>query len=101
MQVGIDPFYKHSIGDFDYGLQISRLGYEIHVFPSYVGQCNDNALTKTWQDRTLPRRERVRLKESRKGLPRDDWFHYLRKNFGLATAIVRSITPYIKILIGK
>lgn len=101
MQVGIDPFYKHSIGDFDYGLQISRLGYEIHVFPKYVGQCNDNSLAKTWQDRSLPRRERLRLKESKKGLPADDWFHYLKKNFGLGTALVRSVTPYIKILIGK
>lgn len=101
VQVGIDPFYKHSIGDFDYGLQISRLGYEIHVFSKYVGQCNDNSLAKTWQDQSLPRKERIRLKESRKGLPGDDWFHYLKKNFGLGTALVRSVTPYIKILIGK
>lgn len=101
MQVGIDPFYKHSIGDFDYGLQISRLGYEIHIFHKYAGQCNDNSLLKTWQDPMLPRMERIRLKESRKGLPFDDWFHYIHKNFGLGTAIVRSITPYIKIIIGK
>lgn len=101
MQVGIDPFYKHSIGDFDYGLQISRLGYHIYIFKKYVGECNDNSLLKTWQDPALPRMERIHLKESRKGLPLDDWFHYIRKNFGLGTAIVRSITPYIKILIGK
>lgn len=100
-KVGIDPFYKHSIGDFDYGLQISRRGYAIHVFPEYVGQCNDNSLLKTWQDPSLPRKERFRLKESRKGLPFDDWFHFLHRNFGLGTAIVRSITPYIKILMKK
>ena len=33
MKVSIDPFYQHSIGDFDYGLAISRMGYEIRIFP--------------------------------------------------------------------
>ncbi len=66
-KVGIDPFYQHSIGDFDYGLQISKLGYKIHIYPKFVGECNDNTLQKTWQDETLPRMERIRLKESRKG----------------------------------
>lgn len=99
-KVGIDPFYQHSIGDFDYGLQISRLGYKIHIYPKFVGECNDNTLQKTWQDETLPRMERIRLKESRKGLPFRDWFHFLHKNFGLGTAIVRSITPYIRIILG-
>ncbi len=100
MQFSIDPFYQHSIGDFDYGLQISRAGFKIRVFDRYVGKCNDNTLERTWQDETLPRLERLRLKESRKGLPFADWFHFLRKNFGLATAIVRSITPYVRILLG-
>lgn len=100
MQVGIDPFYQHSIGDFDYGLQISKKGYDIRIYPKYVGECNDTNLAKTWQDETLPKMERIRLKESRKGLPFWDWFHFLRKNFGLGTAIVRSITPYIRILLG-
>lgn len=100
MQVGIDPFYQHSIGDFDYGLAISKKGYPIRIFTEYVGECNDNSLAKTWQDESLPRLERIRLKESRKGLPFRDWFHFLRKNFGLGTAIVRSITPYIRILLG-
>lgn len=100
MQVGIDPFYRHSIGDFDYGLQISKMGYDIRIYKEYAGECNDNTLQKTWQDETLPRWERIKLKESRKGLPFADWFHFLHKNFGLGTAVVRSITPYIRILLG-
>lgn len=100
MQVGIDPFYQHSIGDFDYGLQISRLGYDIRMFGKYVGECDDTDLSKTWQNESLPKLERIRLKESRKGLPFADWFHFLHKNFGLGTAIVRSITPYVRILLG-
>ncbi len=101
MQVDMDPRYQHSMGDFDYGLQIRRLGYDIKLFSRYVGACDDNDPTGTWQDASLPRRERLRKKESRKGLPFADWFHFLYKNFGLGTAVVRSLTPYLKILLGK
>lgn len=97
----LDPYYKHSMGDFDYGFSISRAGYGIYVHNKYVGVCNDNPDDGTWQDTSLGRWKRIKLKESRKGLPAGDWFHYLSKNFGLGTALVRSITPYIKILLGK
>jgi GT2 family glycosyltransferase len=97
----MDPYYKHSMGDFDYGFKFSRAGYGIHVHEAYVGVCNDNPDDGTWQDTSLGIRERIRRKESRKGLPAGDWFHYLNKNFGFGTAVVRSITPYIKILLGK
>ena len=100
MKVSIDPFYQHSIGDFDYGLAISRMGYEIRIFPKFIGQCNDGSLKGTWQDESLPRMQRIKLKESRKGLPFRDWFHFLHKYFGLGTAIVRSITPYVRIILG-
>lgn len=97
----VDPYYKHSMGDFDLGFRISRSGNKIYVFHEYVGCCNDNPVEGTWQDPKIGVIKRLKLKESFKGLPFKDWFHYLNKNFGLGTACVRSITPYIKILMGK
>lgn len=97
----IDDFYKHSLGDFDYGFQLSRAGYKLYVYSEYVGVCGNNDNSTNWTNPKLPRRERLKLKESRKGLPREDWFHYLKKNFGFGTACIRSITPYIKILLRK
>jgi len=43
MKVSIDPFYQHSIGDFDYGLAISRMGYEIRIFPKSSGSATTAA----------------------------------------------------------
>lgn len=97
----MDPFYKHAMGDFDYGMMIKRKGFKIHHTAFYVGECNNNAAEGTWTDPSLSRRERLRLKESAKGLPVRDWFHFANKNFGLFTAIYHSITPYVKILIRK
>lgn len=97
----MDAAYTHSIGDFDYGLSIKKLGYEITVFKKYIGVCDKNDVKGTWNDTSLKRIDRLKKKESPKGLPRKDWFHFLNKNFGLWTAITKSVTPYIRILLNK
>ncbi len=97
----MDAVYRHSLGDFDYGLSIHKNKYEITVYPQYIGICNKNPAQGTWNDRRLCRRERIRRKEAPKGLPAGEWFHYLYKNFGFWTAVCRSVTPYVRILLGR
>lgn len=97
----LDARYKHSMGDYDYGIAINKLGMTVINSCEYVGHCNDNDSAGTWHDTKLPRVERLKLKEGIKGLPAKDWFHFVNKNYGLLPAIYHSITPYIRILIGK
>lgn len=97
----IDARYVHSMGDFDYGFSIKRAGYVIYPSGIHVGKCNGNPNSGTWQDTALPRMERLRKKESHKGLPAKQWFYFLNKNFGIYQAIRGSITPYLRILLGK
>lgn len=97
----IDPVYVHSLGDFDYGLQIKKAGYRIEVTDHFVGTCNNNPSTGTWNDRNLSRIERIKRKESVKGAPAKQWFHFLKKNFGIGYACAYSVTPYLRILLGK
>ena len=89
------------MGDFDYGMMLKHNGFGIHVSKEYAGYCSNNPTANTWGDTSLGRWERIKKKENTKGLPAGEWFYFLRKNFGLATAIVKSCTPYIKILLGK
>ena len=97
----IDPVYVHSLGDFDYGLQIKKAGYRIEVTDHFVGTCNNNPSTGTWNDRSLGRIERIKRKESIKGAPAKQWFHFVNKNFGFGRALFCSVTPYMRILLGK
>ena len=97
----MDEVYNHSLGDLDYGLKISRMGYDILVSEKYIGSCIIDSPQNTWVDKQLSRIERIRKKESKKGVPTNEWFHFVRKNFGLKMAIIYSITPYIKILFRK
>lgn len=97
----MDGHYIHSLGDFDYGLSIKRAGYTIHSSKEYVGDCERNPSTGGWQDVSLSRYERIRKKESVKGAPTRQWFYFLKKNFGLLTAVKGCVTPYIRILLGR
>jgi len=97
----IDSAYTHAMGDFDYFHEATRRGYSIISTDFYVGECDNNPVSGTWEDSSLTIKDRLRLKESIKGLPFKAWFHYLRKNYGLISALVFSFTPYIKILIKR
>lgn len=97
----IDPFYRHSLGDFDYGLSLKRAGYKIYQSKDFVGICNNNSNRNTWADTSLGRVERIRKKESVKGAPTKQWFYFLKKNFGILSAIKGTLTPYVRILLGK
>lgn len=100
-KVGVmDGHYRHSLGDFDYGLELKNAGAKLRVSKEYVGICNDNPKQNTWHDRSLPRLQRLKKKESIKGDPVGPWFYYLRKHFGLPIAIKSSLTPFIRILLG-
>ncbi len=97
----MDENYRHSFGDFDYGLSIKRAGFCIEVSDFFVGVCNNNPSSGTWRDRSLTRAERIKKKESIKGAPAKQWFYFLKKNFGIGYAIVYSVTPYLRIILGK
>lgn len=97
----VDPLYRHSMSDFDYGMKLRRLGIDIYNSEKHVGSCNDNDISGCWRDTSLSRKVRLQKKESPKGLPKKDWYHFVRKNYGLLSAVYHSITPYIRIILGK
>ncbi len=97
----MDGVYKHSLGDFDYGLQIKKKGYAIEVSDHFLGVCDNNSKEGTWLDTSLPRFKRWWLKGRVKGAPLRQWFHFLNKNFGFHYALVYSMSPYVRIICGK
>lgn len=97
----IDKMYTHTMGDYDYGFAFSRKGVAIYVSDEYIGECENNSAKGTWMDTSLSRVERFRKKESIKGSPTKQWWYYLRKNFGFFAAVRYTVSPFIRILIGK
>lgn len=96
-----DSVYTHSLADLDYGLKLRRMGYHIYSSEYYVGVCNKNSVKGTWTDSSLSRIDRLKKKESPKGAPFIEWFHFMKKNFGVMDAIKYSISPYVRIMLGR
>lgn len=97
----MDKAYTHCLGDYDMGFAMTRKGYKLVSSEDYIGVCNDNPANGTWTDTSLSRIERLKRKESPKGSPAGEWWHFLVKNFGVISAVKYSIIPYIKILLKK
>ena len=97
----VDSVYRHSMSDYDYGMHIRKLGFKIYNSEEHVGTCNDNDISGSWRDTSLSGKERLKKKESPKGLPKKDWYHFIRKNYGFLPAVYHSVTPYLRILLGK
>lgn len=97
----MDKKYTHSLGDYDLGFSITKMGYKLISSAEYVGHCEENGFENSWRNPKLSRLDRIRKKESPKGSPFGEWWHFLYKNYGLNFAVKYSLTPYIKILMGK
>lgn len=96
-----DSQYRHSLADLDYGFMMKRKGFSIISSEEYIGICYKNDPKGTWSDKSLGRLERLKKKESVKGAPFGEWFHFMYKNFGFWLAVRYSISPYIRILMGR
>lgn len=97
----IDPVYIHGMGDYDYGFSATRKGIKLYVSNFFCGVCGETTEEGSWRDSSLTRKERFAIKNHAKGTPNKVWFHYLLKNYNILTAVVYSISPYIRILLGK
>ena len=96
-----DPIYTHNFADYDYGFMLRKNGYKLQGTPFYVGVCEDDSYEGTWIDISLKRKERLKLKESPKGLPQREWNHFLLKNLGILYFMRYAYSAKIKIIIGR
>jgi GT2 family glycosyltransferase len=92
--------YTHGIGDTDYGMMAGRSGVKNIVSKSFLGTCFLNSPCGSWQDATLPRKLRLELMNSPKGLPFKEWHAFCRRNLSL-TWWRYVFSPYIKVFLGK
>ena len=93
-----DENFVHCLGDFDYGMCLKG---SIYSTDFYVGDCASNSAAGTWTDKSLGRSERVKKLNEVKGAPTKQWFYYLNKHFGPIRAAVYSISPYVRIILGR
>jgi GT2 family glycosyltransferase len=95
----LDGRFVHAAGDTDYGLRARRAGVPMWVMPRYAGRCvNDHRRAGSFQDQTLPLRERFRKVMEPKGLPWRPWLVFCRRHAGWCWPAYW-LWPYLKIVL--
>lgn len=97
---GLDPYFTHAIGDFDYGLRATRHNCAVWIAPNFIGTCVKNDGKGSWTDKSLNAGDRLRAIRSTKGLPSKEWKEFAKRYSGIAWPIYY-ISPYIRIYIEQ
>lgn len=95
----LDPAFTHAMGDFDYGLRARGAGVAVYVAPGTLGSCPTNAPEGTWQDGTLPLRERWRRVRTPTGLPPREWRVLTRRHGGWFWPLFW-VLPYVRMTLA-
>jgi GT2 family glycosyltransferase len=101
--------FTHSMGDFDYGLRSIKVGLNCWVSPGVYGECETNSIEGSWQDKSLPLKDRVdKMKSITQLPPLKEWTTFIKRHCGwkwgllYIDALVRDKFPKTWLLIkGK
>lgn len=92
-----DPFFKHNLGDFDYGFMVRKAGFSVLLTPAYIGVNNhhDDELLNHLKE--LPFKKRWAMTHTPKHHPKYS-YHFHKKHFGRVIALKDYINQYLFVL---
>ncbi len=93
----LDPVFRHSMGDTDYGFRARKAGFNIWVMPGFAGVCKTNRPEGEWVDRNVPLSRRLRKVIGPKALPPWPWAVYTWRHAGLLSPLVW-VWPYLNVV---
>ena len=76
----LSPKYKHSLGDFDYGLRAIRLNINIYITSKIIGKCEHNDFK--WYNPSFSFIKRAKFLFIPNGMPLKEYFYFNFKFFG-------------------
>ncbi len=94
----LDPVFRHSLGDFDYGLRASESGIDSVVAPGFQGICDTHPNIAKWADSSKPFSERWRHFMSPTGANPFEFFRFRRRHSGLLPACMTFCSNFIHVL---
>lgn len=74
----LDPYFRHSMGDFDYGVRATKNGVSIYVLP-VLGYCDRNGSYVKYTDTKFSLKERLKFLYSPLGNNPIEAFYYYKK----------------------
>lgn len=98
----LDPVFRHSYGDWEYGYRARRCGIKLFLTPTYVGECDRHDYLEKCFDPCTPLNERWRYLLSPLGHHPMEVLHYGLKTEGwlaaaksMAAVVIRTLMPQL------
>lgn len=93
-----DPYYRHSLGDMDYGLMACKNGIEIWIAQGVMGECDCHDKPSVWMDPSQPFMKRWKNYFSPTGRNPFEFFYFRKKHFGFLAACKTFVSNFIHFL---
>jgi GT2 family glycosyltransferase len=96
----LDATYEHAMGDTDYALRATALGFGVFAAGGVAGECSNNPVAGGYTDTRLALAQRWRAVMHRKGLPWRSWLHFTRQHTGLSWPLY-FVWPYARLVVSS
>ena len=93
-----DGYYRHSHGDYDYGLMAQEKGLNVLVCPGFYGTCDIHGSISKWKNPEYPLRERWNAFFKPTGHNPFEFFYFRKKHYGLIPACRTFVTNFIHLI---
>jgi GT2 family glycosyltransferase len=91
----LDKYFRHSFGDYDYGMRALKKGIKSYVAPEIIACCNSNA-KPFWLNTDNKLSKRIKYLYSPLGVSPIEHFYYARRHWGLSKAVSTFISIHIR-----
>lgn len=93
-----DPYFLHSLGDYDYGLRARKLGIDVIIAPKVLGMCDEHERFAAWCNPDTHVIKRFKLLYTPLGNHPIQFFVYERRHFGLIISCFHFFTIHFRAL---
>lgn len=97
--VGMNDYYfRHALGDFDYGLRAKKLGVDLFIAPGILGKCDEHESLSTWCNPNQPFAKRWKALRTPIGHNPEEFFIYEKRHNGIIKALFHYFTNHLRVL---
>lgn len=97
----LDYYFRHSKGDFDYGMRAYEAGIKMYQAGNYVGVCEHDTKSNGWDDPSSPLSKRLVALNKPNGMPPREVFYINRKHRGVCSGVMYSCSVVLRCLFPK